>query len=325
MSYTHLTAQDRYQIYELRVQGYSQRKIAHLMQRSASTISREVRRNVGERGYRPKQADHKAQARLHAARGGKKVCPKTAKACFAFIREGFSPAQASGRCRRLHLGSVSHEWLYLEVYRQKACGGTLWKHLRCQKLRRKRYGANRRRRGRIPQRIGIEQRCKRVESRASVGHWEMDLVKDSFQRGFVVTMLERKTGYALTRWVKSKHAELVADAIIGALKPLGRLVRTMTFDNGLEFAQHQRIGKACGAKTYFADPFSSNQRASNENYNGLLRQYIPKRNRASSFHPNQLPKIQARLNNRARKRLDWQTPFEALLTSATYQGVALAS
>ena len=104
-----------------------------------------------------------------------------------------------------------------------------------------------------------------------------------------------------------------------------RLVKTLTFDNGLEFAQHLRIGKACRAKTYFADPFSSNQRASNENYNGLLRQYVPKKKRTSAFHPRQLPEIQARLNNRARKRLDWRTPFEALVQSATYQGVALTA
>ena len=153
----------------------------------------------------------------------------------------------------------------------------------------------------MPEKIGIERRFKRVASRASIGHWEMDLVKDSYRRRFVITMLERKIRYALTRWVQSKHAGLVADAVISALKPLKRPVKTMTFGNGLEFAQHKRVGLACKALTYFADLFSSKQRASNENYNGLLRQYIPKKKRLSTFHPRQLPEIQTGLNNRARK------------------------
>lgn len=150
------------------------------------------------------------------------------------------------------------------------------------------------------------------------------MVRVSHDRGFVVTMVERKTGYVVTRWVKTKHATVVADAIIGALRPLRGLVRTLTFDNGLEFAQHKRVAVACDAKTYFADPFCSNQRASNENLNGLLRQYVPKKYYLP-FNLKRLDDAQIRLNGRARKRLDWRTPFEAISPSANYQGVSLAN
>lgn len=294
------------------------------MRRSVSTITREVKRNSGDRGYRPRQAALKAQVRAVIPRGGKRVSPQTVAACLALIRAGHSPEQASGRCKRLRLGDVSHEWLYREIYRRKANGDDLWKNLRCQKIRRKRYGVNRRKRGQIPHRVGIEQRCKRVENRSTVGHWELDLVKITKKRGFVVTMLERKTGYVVMRAVKTKNSTVVADAIIAALRPLRGLVRTMTFDNGLEFAQHSRVALACRAKTYFADPFCSNQRASNENLNGLLRQYVPKR-KYLPFSFQRLDDAQTKLNSRARKRLDWMTPFEAMKPSANFQGVALAS
>ena len=196
--------------------------------------------------------------------------------------------------------------------------------LRCCKKRRKRYGSGRQRRGKSIGRIGIEKRCPRVEDRSTVGHWEGDTVIGKNHKYALVTLVERKTGFGLVRKVKSRQADGVAAAIIEALKPLGRLVRTITFDNGLEFAQHARITKDIGAKVYFADPYSSWQRGTNENWNGLLRQDYPKKSCFSRISPERLRASEATLNNRARKRLAWLTPAEALAPSAKRAGVALA-
>jgi IS30 family transposase len=200
----------------------------------------------------------------------------------------------------------------------------LWHKLRCCKKRRKRYGSGRQRRGKIPNRVGIEMRCPRVEARATVGHWEGDTIIGQNHRYALVSLVERKTGFGLVRKVKTRHAGGVAAAIVEALKPLKSLVRTITFDNGLEFAQHARITAEIGAKVYFADPYSSWQRGTNENWNGLVRQDYPKKSCFSGITAKQLSASQHALNNRARKRLDWLTPAEALAPSARRAGVALA-
>jgi IS30 family transposase len=257
-------------------------------------------------------------------RGGKPVCTRSWGRCQELLREGHSPAQAVGRAALEGHTPISHETAYKRIYEDKATGGTLWKKLRCQKKRRKRYGSGRQRRGKIPGRIGIEARCPRVETRLTVGHWEGDTVIGKNQKYALVTLVERKTGYALVRRVKTRHAAGVATAIISALKPLKRLVRTITFDNGTEFTQHARIAAETGAKVYFADPYSSWQRGTNENWNGLLRQDYPKKSCFSRITPERLQATQSALNNRARKRLAWLTPAEVLATSAKRAGVALA-
>ena len=166
MSYTHLTEEDRYDIYERKGRGETLEEIGKALGRSKSTISRELTRNTGGRGYRPKQAQELTLSRLHVSRGGKKVSVKTMHRCRELISEGHSPAQAAGRAAVEGHGSVSHERLYKLVYADKASGGELWRNLRCCKKRRKRYGSGRQRRGRIFGRVGIENRCPRVEARA---------------------------------------------------------------------------------------------------------------------------------------------------------------
>ena len=323
MSYTHLTEDERYEIYERKGRGETVSELAKSLCRSKSTISREFSRNTGDRGYRPRQAQERAFERLHTRRGGKKLSPQSIARCLELIDTEHSPAQAVGRNSYEGYDAVSHETLYKMIYADKAAGGCLWRNLRCCKKRRKRYGSGRQRRGRIPNRVGIEARCARVEERATVGHWEGDTVIGQNHKYAMVTLVERKTGYALTRKVKTRHAEGVATAVIAALKPLKSLVRTITFDNGLEFAQHERISAATDAKIYFADPYSSWQRGTNENWNGLLRQYFPKKSCFSRVRDERLQALTSRLNNRARKRLDWRTPFEALLPSVKHAGAAL--
>ncbi len=323
MSYTRLTEDERYDIYEGRKEGATITEIAHRLGRSKSTISRELRRNRGDRGYRPKQAHESAVGRVLLKRRGKVICIRSWQRCKQLILDKHSPAQAVARATAEGYAPISHETVYKRVYADKKAGGGLWRSLRCAKKRRKRYGSGRQRRGQIIGRVGIEKRCPRVEDRAIVGHWEGDTVIGKNKKYALVTMVERKTGFALVRKVKSRHAHGVATAIINALLPLKSLVRTITFDNGLEFSGHARITEETGAKVYFADPYSSWQRGTNENWNGLLRQYYPKKSCFSAITPRHLRRTQRALNNRVRKRLAWRTPAEVLLLSAKRAGVAL--
>lgn len=325
MTYTHLTDGQRCDIYELSVKGFGVREIADRLNRDKGTISRELRRNRGERGYRPKQAHEKASVRRHMRRGGKRVNESTWQAAQALLTQNYSPEQAAGRCEKLGFGSISHETIYKRVYADKADGGVLHQHLRCNKKRRKRYGSGQSRRGRIPNRVGIEHRSPRVEDRAIVGHWEGDLVIGRNHKWVIVTLVERRTGFALVRKVQTKNARGVAAAIIAALMPYKALIRTITFDNGLEFSQHESISEALDAKIYFANPYCSWERGTNENYNGLLRQYFPKGSCFARITPTQLRHAQTQLNERARKRLAWSTPSELFAESTKRHGVALAA
>ena len=171
---------------------------------------------------------------------------------------------------------ISHETIYLKIYEDKRSGGSLWQHLRCQKKRRKRYGSGRDRRGQIIGRRPISERPRRVESRRQIGHWELDTIIGKGQKQAIVSMVERKSGYAVLAKVPRKTADRVSTAIITSLKPIAAMVETLTYDNGKEFAEHSATDKALGSIAYFADPYSSWQRGCNENLNGLVRQFIPK-------------------------------------------------
>ena len=205
---------------------------------------------------------------------------------------------------------VSHETIYQHVYADKAQGGSLWKHLRCQRKRRKRYASGKSRRGQIIGRRPIAERPASVETRSQVGHWEGDTVIGVGHKQAIVTLVERKSGFAVLSHVTRKTSELVSQAIITSLTPLAQRVITVTYDNGKEFADHAVVDKALKSTAYFADPFASWQRGSNENFNGLLRQYIPKKRPLSTVTADELKMIQDRINHRPRKRLGFKTPYE---------------
>jgi transposase, IS30 family len=195
------------------------------------------------------------------------------------------------------------------------------KGLRSQKPRRKRYLCGRDRRGKIPNRRPISERPAHIENRCQVGHWEGDTVIGAGQSQAIVTLVERKSGYAKLSKVVHKSAELVSQAIEEKLKPLAVRVKTLTVDNGKEFAHHQKVDQVLGIQTYFADPYCSWQRGSNENFNGLLRQYIPKKRRMETVTDEELTMIENRLNHRPRKRLGFKTPHEVF--DASLNRVAL--
>ena len=276
MNYKHLSQAERYQIHALMKAGHDQSQIAKLLDRHKSTISRELSRNTGSRGYRPKQACEMSADRAQNSRNAPTVEPWVREAACALLCIQWSPEQIASKL------SISHETVYQHVYANKAQGGTLWKNLRCQKQKRKRYAGGRDRRGQIPNRRPLSERPLHIEARRQVGHWECDTVIGASHKGAVVTMVERKSGYAVMAKVGKKTSELVSSAIVDKLKPMAVRVKTLTFDNGKEFAAHEHIDAQLQSTTYFARPFASWERGSNENFNGLLRQYIPKKRSMST-------------------------------------------
>jgi len=304
MTYKHLSQAERYQIHALMKAGHNQSQIAKVLDRSKSTISRELSRNTGSRGYRPKQACEMSADRAQNSRNANTVPAWVNDQAQLLLQLQWSPEQIASKL------PISHETVYLRVYADKAQGGTLWKNLRCQKQKRKRYAGGRDRRGQIPNRRPLSERPLHIEARRQVGHWECDTVMGANHKGAVVTMVERKSGYAVMAKVSNKTSELVSSAIVDKLQPLAARVKTLTFDNGKEFARHAYIDEKLQSTAYFARPFASWERGSNENLNGLLRQYVPKKRAMSTVTDEEIRMIQNRLNNRPRKRLGFKTPAE---------------
>ena len=235
------------------------------------------------------------------------------------MRQDWSPEQISGRFREEGI-VISHEHIYQYVYADKRVGGDLWKHLRCQKKRRKRVG-DYDRRGKIPNRKSIEERPKVVEQRTRLGDWEVDLMLGKDHQGVLVTLTERKSRFTLLRRVASKQAKLVSQAIVELLQWVSAL-ESITADNGKEFAAHQHISQRLSVDFYFAHPYSSWERGTNENTNGLIRQYLPKNRSLKNVSFQEETLIMDRLNLRPRKCLDFRTPYEVFFE---HHPVALAT
>ena len=304
--YTQLTQEQRYQIYALMKAGLNQTQTASIVGVDKSTVSRELQRNTGGRGYRPQQAH-----RFCLQRRYEKVKPRINASTWSrirrLLRQEWSPEQIHLWLRQYAVVTVSPEWIYQYILSDQQTGGTLYQHLRCQKQRKKRYGAYSRR-GKIPHQVSIEQRPAIVDARRRFGDWELDTVIGKQHHQALVTMVERKSKLTLIAKVKRKTAQAVTSAIIRLLKPLSPWVHTLTADNGREFAHHQKIAKALKAKFYFAHPFASWERGLNENTNGLIRQYFPKKHDFSTITQQQINHVMDRLNNRPRKCLGIKSP-----------------
>lgn len=318
MSYTQLAQEQRYQIYALLKMGHNRTEIAAVIGTHKSTISRELDRNRGQRGYRPKQAHHRALSRRNHSRI--RILPETWEMVETKLRLDWSPEQISGWLSRQHAIQVSHEWIYQYILADKQAGGNLYRHLRCQKKRRKRYGSYDRR-GKLPNRVSIEERPKIVAQRLRIGDWEVDTLIGKGHRQAIVTLTERKSRFALLRKVNRRTADQVGDAVIDLLQPVTDRLYTLTADNGKEFAEHERITHELQADFFFAHPYAAWERGANENMNGLIRQYIPKNHDLASVSDGDLVLIMKRLNHRPRKCLDFLSPFEVFFD----QSVALTS
>lgn len=321
--YTQLTREERYQIYILKKDNYSQTQIAELLERDKSTISRELLRNQGLRGYRPKQAHNLALTRRYTkarSRLGREVWQQVE----ALVQQQWSPEQIVGRLAMEQGVRISHEWIYQYIYSDKRSGGDLHRHLRCQKKRRKRYGSYDRR-GIIPRQVSIDERPAVVNARSRLGDWEGDTVIGKDHQGALVTLVERKSLYTVMRGVAHKTADAVHNAVTELLTPLTDLVHTITYDNGREFAEHEGMAKDLDADIYFAHPYSSWERGVNENTNGLIRQYFPKNRNLTTVTNKEIEQATDRLNHRPRKTLDYRTPYEVLFKTKTSLTVALGS
>ncbi len=318
MSYAQLTREQRYQIKVLLDTKVPQWRIAKIIGVSPSTISRELKRNRGKRGYRPNQAHEKTLARRK-----KKSKPRINTELWVLVEkqllEDWSPEQVSGKLKKSGL-FVSHERIYQYVYADKRAGGSLWKRLRHPKKYRKRAGG-RDRRGKIRNRRSIEERPAIVEERSRTGDWEADLIVSKNHKGVALTLTERKSRFTLLRTFPSKHAAPITQGIKELLKWDARL-KTITFDNGKEFAGHEEVASALGVDCYFAHPYSSWERGTNENTNGLIRQYLPKERSLKEISMEEEVVIMDKLNLRPRKCLDFKTPYEVFFG---HQPVALTT
>ena len=319
--YTQLTHEQRYQISVLMKAQHNQTEIASLIGVHKSTISRELRRNRGLRGYRPQQA-HRFCLHRRTQKAKPRIASSSWRLVGRLLRQDWSPEQISAwLCNERHL-LISHEWIYQYVLLDKQAGGSFYRHLRCQKQRKKRYGVYSRR-GKIPDQISIEQRPAIVETRRRFGDWELDTVIGKNHRQALVTLVERKSRLTLIAKVIRKTADNVSQSIVQLLAPLTSWVHTLTADNGREFAQHVHIAKTLNAKFFFAHPYASWERGLNENTNGLIRQYFPKKHDFTVITQKHIEKVMDKLNNRPRKCLGFKTPNQVFF--GTKPPVALAT
>lgn len=327
MQYTHLSEEERYHIDELLRDGYKQSAIAEALGRSASTLSRELSRNKGKRGWRPHQAESKAIERL--TRRGASNANRVRELSWAYVvekltGEQWSPEQIAGRMKLEGVEPISHETIYQRILSDKASGGTLYSHLRCKKQRKKRYGSKTAGRSCIPNRVDIEKRPAIVDSRRRVGDWEGDTIIGSHKGGAVIaSMVERKSRFTVLSKSPDKTTKSVIGGIINEMKTLTKLINTITFDNGKEFSSHVDLTNQFGADIFFARPYHSWERGLNENTNGLVRQYFPKRTSFDTVNKTELQNVVDKLNSRPRKCLGYKTPYEVFKKLAEKRGVAL--
>ena len=314
--YTHLSPEERYTIQAERRRSASVYSIARLLNRKPSTIYRELQRNTGLRGYRPKQAQAKADARraTHLS--------SLSSFAWSFIKHlllmQWSPEQISYALKANGWDGVpSHEWIYQYVADDKRNKGKLYKHLR---QGRKRYRKGKRTKGpAIKNAVSIDERPAIIDTRERFGDWEIDTVLGKHGTGAIVTILERKSRLYLAMKVDSKSAEDVTRATIALLMPYKEHVHTITADNGREFANHEEIAKVLDAKVYFAHPYSSWERGANENANGLLRQYVPKGTDLRLVSNELVALALSRINYRPKKCLGFKQPakvFEEMRLAA---------
>ncbi len=259
----------------LRKAGHKQEEIAGLLGRSSSTIIRELRRNRGLRGYRAGQAQRLSDARRREAWKARKLTPEVRGWIEKLIRQELSPQQVVDYLNRHKKLSLHHETVYQLIYEDKATDGDLYNHLRiASKPYRKRYGHYRR--GKIVNRVDIDERPAGVERRSRIGDREGDTIIGKGRKSALLTMVERKTLYTMMMRLTGKRSDLLAEAAVKGVQELKSKVKTITFDNGLEFADHETIGEGLEANIYFAHPYASLERGTNETTNGLIRQYFPK-------------------------------------------------
>lgn len=287
--------------------------MARALGRHRSTIGREFRRNHSryDGAYRPSIAQERTNGRRVRSRRNSHFGKAEWQLVDTLLREKFSPEQISGWLRLLDILEISHQTIYSHVKRDKKRGGKLWEHLRQPVRYRKRY-ATVERRGRLAGKPHISERPAEADFRMEIGHWEMDIVVGAGSNHCVVTLVERVTGATMIGRLRCRKVADVNRRVIELIEAHPQLFITITVDNGPEFHGYKEIEATTGVKIYFANPYSSWERGTNENTNGLIRQYIPKRTSMKTLTQKRCNEIASALNNRPRKRHGFRTPLERL-------------
>lgn len=321
MVYRHISEDERYLIARCRASGMSQRKTAQLLGRSPSTISREVARNscAYDGAYRPEKAHSRALGRRWRSRRNSQYSQQEWAEVQARLRQKWSPKQIVGTRTIEGRRTMSYETIYRWLRADRRRGGMLWRHTRhMSKIGRKRRGSPRTR-GRLLGKRHISERPAHIELRREAGHCEGDTVMGRDHRHCVLTLVDRATGYVAIKKMSSRTKEQASEALMRAIIAIGQ-VKTITLDNGTEFHDYDSVERAFGVQTFFATPYRSWERGTNENTNGLIRQYLPKGMCLKNLTQAQCDRIAAELNNRPRERYGFKTPAQM---RACLSGVAL--
>lgn len=276
--YRQLTQEERYRITAHRMSGSSQADIARLLERHPSTIGRELRRNATthDAEYRAEKAHSYATARRRRCRRGARFSTENMARVAALLRRRWSAEQISGTLKKTGELSISVETIYRRIRWDKKIGGSLWRHTRIMsKFGRKRYGRADSR-GVLPGKRHITERPREVEGRRRIGHWEGDTVMGSDMRHCVLTLVERKTGYAIIKKLKTRTKDEVTRAATRAIRRHCRMFKTITFDNGTEFHDYRLLEARFPVKVYFATPYHSWERGSNENFTACFDSTCPR-------------------------------------------------
>lgn len=317
----HLSEGQRYEISALLRAHHTKAEIATIVGVHKSTITRELKRNcyLGTNNYYASYAQRMAEQRRRVRSSNfKRSIPQSVfeVAKKLIVDEQYSPEQVVGHCRLHGIRMCSHETLYKWIWRDKRRGGNIYLHLRHRGKKYRKRGASNNSRRHIPNAIDISERPIVVEERSRFDDFEIDTIVGASSRQHILTVVERKIGILFMARLLEPTAQEAADKLIGILSPLAKqgYVKTITADNGLQFAQHERVTSVLGATVYFARPYHSWERGTNENTNGLIRQYLPKKTNFDNYSDQDLEEIQMRLNSRPRKRLGYSTPNEIFKT-----------
>jgi len=311
----HLTYEQRCQISVLLKRGDSQGEIAKAVNIDQSSISREIKRNSGKKGYRYKQANQHAKIRREIASSKpRKVTPEAKLFIEQSLRfKQWSPEQISGAMEKNIGITMTHEWIYLYIWNNKKNGGDLYKHLRRRGKKYNKRGNKLAGRGLIPNRVGIENRPAIVDLKERVGDFELDTIVGQNHQGAIVSMVDRRTKLTKLRLIKNNTAEAAQKAICQALLPIKNVLHTLTSDNGKEFAKHVEVAQILDIDFYFAQPYHSWERGLNENTNGLVRQYFPKKTDFTKLNDEDVLYVEHLLNSRPRKSLNYKSPIQVFL------------
>ena len=321
--YEQLSSEERDKIAIYQAHGYNQSDIARMLHRNRSTISRELKRNQPSysQEYLPHYAQKKSQKRLRYSRKKERMRNLEIRDYVdAKLKEGWSPELIAGRLEQEHPGlSISHETIYQYIYEQEP--ELIMYLVRSHKKRRKRSFGIKSTKVIIPRRVFIDERPQEINNRSEVGHWEADTVVSRQSKKSLAVLFERATRYLKIEKIKNKQADIFASAVIKRLNPCPEHVRhSITYDNGTENVEHERINEALKIDSYFCRPYHSWEKGGVENSIGLIRRYFPKKTNFATISSDTIDQVETLLNNRPRKCLNFRTPFEAFSSAVALTG-----